>query len=112
MAKYSKGSKIDFRRNALVCGNNISVCALVTKGHESQVQQYVVENEYGWTPEGHRLKQYGLDAKKKYLFASEHELSAPGSNAAIEKKFEAERISNAAKASATVKTKKKKKKKK
>ena len=88
MAKYSKGSKIDFKRNALVCGENISVIAEVKKAHKDQPQHYIIENEYGWNPDPLRKKLYGLDEKKKYLFASESELHPAGTLADKKKELE------------------------
>jgi len=92
---HKVGNKFDFKRNAVIKGDSVSIAAVVQKGAPTQVQQYVVENEYGWNPDVLRAKIYGLDKKKKYLFVGEHELTAPGTNkkdAEAAKAVKAERL--------------------
>lgn len=74
MAKYSKGEKVDFKRNSIVFSKNVSVSAVLEPS--SDIQQYIVENPYGWEADVVRKKLYELESGKKYLFVKESELTA------------------------------------
>lgn len=68
--KHSAGDTLTFHRNAVINHNSAEILA-VDKDHSF----YIIESEHGWTPDIIRLKKYKLDAKKKYLFVQEDELS-------------------------------------
>lgn len=77
MSKFSTGKKVDYKRNSFVFTNNTPILGEVDTMEKEKI--FIVENQYGWTPDIIRLEKYGLDPEKKYLFVSEHELSEPGS---------------------------------
>ena len=77
MAKFNKGSKVNFKRNALVFGNKVSIIAVVEKNKPEEEQKYILENSaYGWAADELRKENYGLSDNKKYLFVNEGELGA------------------------------------
>lgn len=72
--KYKKGDIVRFFRNVNTRQDRTIVCAVVERRDKSVPQQYVIEFEEGWIPEGKRLEKYGLNKHKTYFFATEEEL--------------------------------------
>lgn len=80
--KYKKGSIVNFECHAKLKINNVKIEAVVPKQKDISGKEiepihplYVIENENGWSPNMQRQKLYGLNPKKKYLFAAEYKLS-------------------------------------
>ena len=73
--KFQKGQKVNFERNSTVKADQTTIIAVVKKPSESSEQSYIIEHPTGWKPNDMRISQFGLDAKKTYLFVREAELS-------------------------------------
>ena len=72
--KFNKGDVVKFERNVSVKQERTVVWAVVERRDKNVPQQYVIEFEEGWIPEGKRLEKYKLNQNKTYLFATESEL--------------------------------------
>lgn len=77
--ELKKGDKIFFSKRDFGVEESC-ICEVVEKqkgidGKEiEQSQLYIIEHENGWMPNTIRIKKFGLDKNKKYLFISESEI--------------------------------------
>lgn len=85
MALYKKDDMVNFKRNEACKANGISIVGVVPIPVQlnglpipGALQCYVIEHEGGWIPNPTRMRQFGLDRNKKYLFVQERELTAIG----------------------------------
>lgn len=82
-SKYKVGQSISFKRNDIIKSNNAKIIA-VEQSHLMTISGlvpddtadviYVVENQYGFSPDEYRIKKYDLDKDKKYIFVKEKEI--------------------------------------
>lgn len=77
-AKFKKNDAVKFARNSIDKQDVSVVAGVVEKTTENpeEKQSYVIEYTNGWIPNEIRVKIYGLDVNKKYLFVTENELTA------------------------------------
>lgn len=79
MSKFTKGQNVKFFRNADVTSASTPVIAVVDKPKattDNYIQSYIIEHVKGWNPNDQYVLLFSLDKNKKYLFASEEELTA------------------------------------
>jgi len=74
--KFNKNDAVKFARNSIDKQDVTVVAGVVEKTSVSDKQSYVIEYTNGWIPNEIRIRLYGLDVNKKYLFVTEEELTA------------------------------------
>lgn len=74
MSKFKKNDNVVFYRNNLIKNSTAIVCGVVETNESPTF--YIMENEeFGWSPSTKQIEDFSLDSNKKYIFASELELS-------------------------------------
>lgn len=81
-SKYKVGQSISFKRNDLIKSSDAKVIAIekiylhsidgfITNSNYDIF--YLIESQYGFHPDEYRIKKYGFDKNKKYIFIKESE---------------------------------------
>lgn len=80
ISKFNKGDNISFTRlNMKVENEPVQAVVEKRKGIDRKVidqpHLYIIEHPNGWVPNAIRIRKFGLDPKKKYLFVNEDQLT-------------------------------------
>ncbi len=98
MEALKKGRKVKFLRNKIIKSNNTTVvfyqeateaiketkateatesteAIKAIKAEPAKMEICIIEHAKGWKPDELRIKKFGLDRKKKYLFVNPSELT-------------------------------------